>query len=90
MCQRQTYLGSRITGLKVESLFDIIDCSSQQDVEIIKSCMIRALIQIDKSKNRSENSLIADCAYYMGLEARVGNNRANYLLQTAKRLIDMI
>ena len=83
-------LFERMTGARVASLFDIIECSSQVVPEIIKSSLIKALVQIDRSKSLSDSALIAECAYYLGTEARVNNRLTEELLRASKRLLDMI
>ena len=83
-------LFERITGVKIDSLFDVIDCSQHRELEIIKSSLIKALIQIDRSKNCSDSALIAECGYYLGIEARVSKNSSEKLLRESRRLLDMI
>ena len=83
-------LFQRITGVKIDSLFDVIDCSQHRELEIIKSSLIKALIQIDRSKNCSDSALIAECGYYLGIEARVSKNSSEKLLRESRRLLDMI
>ena len=79
-----------MTGLRIDSLFDIIDCSDNLETEIIKSCLIKALIQIDRSRNASDGALVAECAHYMGIEARVNRQVSDRLLRRARILTDMI
>ena len=80
----------RMTERRIESLFDVVNCSNNLETEIIKSCLIKSLIQIDRCHNTSDSSLIAECAYYMGIEARANKKDAIRLLNRANLLTALI
>ena len=65
----------RLTGSNVTSLFEVINCSGNVAQEIVKSTLIKSLIQINRSNNKSDRELVSECSYYVGIESRI--NRQN-------------
>ena len=60
----------QVTGSQIESLFDVISCGSDRVHEIIKSVCLKALLQIDRSKNVTDRAILAQCLYFLNIEAR--------------------
>ena len=69
--QRMWALYQRLTGDNIGSLFDVVACSSLPENELIKTILLKALIQIDRSANIGESEIIAQCIYYLGIESKV-------------------
>ena len=61
----------RMTNVRIESLFDVVHCKTNIGLEIIKSTVIRLLLQINRSRNKSEREVIIECSYYIGIETRI-------------------
>ena len=76
----------RITGIRIGSLFEVLCCSGNMAHEIVKSTLIKCLIQINRSSNRSDRELIMDCSHNVGLELKVKGNFSVNLLQIASNL----
>lgn len=55
-------------------------------MEIVKSIMIKSLIQIDRSLNRSDREIISECSYYLGIEAKANAKHAARLQLFSERL----
>ena len=87
---RMWELYQRITGEKIDSLVDIILCSTNLESEIIKSTLLKALIQIDRSKSLPERALVAQCAFFLGLEARVNRRKADSIKDVITRILNLV
>ena len=79
----------RSTGINIGSLFEILICTANVEIEIIKSIMIKTLLQIDRSQNRSEREILAECAFYLGVEAMVNKKLEVRLKECAGRLLSI-
>ena len=79
----------KITGVRTGSLYEVLCCSNNLEIEIVKSTLIKALIQINRSSNRTERDLIAECSYFLGIEARVNVRLALRLRLFARRIMDI-
>ena len=65
-----------IAGIRIDSLFDVLECGSRQSAEILKSVLIKALLQIDRSKDCCERDLICMSLFYLGIERRANSRIA--------------
>ena len=68
-----------ITGQVVASLLDVIICEKNLGHEIVKSTLIKALIQIDRSQRVQDSALKADCRYFLNIEAQANEPKAEAL-----------
>ena len=64
----------RITGKTVDSLLQIIVCTEPIEIEIIKSIIIKRLIQIDRSRHCTLASIKQEIRHYFRLEACLSRN----------------
>ena len=78
-----------ITSRRVNSLLEVIMCGSSLEHEIIKSVIIKHLIQIDRSRNASDRAIALQCAFYLELEARSLPKVADRLVQLAQNIRDI-
>ena len=56
------------TGIRINSLMEIVTVTEDSQVEIIKSVAIKKLIQIDRSTGCTKQEFIAECIYYLKIE----------------------
>ena len=56
------------TGIRINSLMEIVTVAEDSQVEIIKSVAIKKLIQIDRSTGCTKQEFIAECIYYLKIE----------------------
>ena len=84
--QRVWTLYNQVTGESVTSLFDVISFSRNKGNEIIKSTLLKALIQIDRSKDSNGRELLAKCVFFLTIEARASATSSNLYLDCARRL----
>ena len=78
----------RITGFRISSFFEVLTCSSDVGNEIIKSTLIKALIQINRSSNKSDREIVMDCRQYIGIEVRLSRANDDKLKRLAENLRD--
>ena len=78
----------RITGFRISSFFEVLTCSSDVGNEIIKSTLIKALIQINRSSNKSDREIVMDCRHYIGIEVRLSRANDDKLKRLAENLRD--
>ena len=57
------------------SLFDVVVCGQNVAHEIVKSIILKALIQIDRSKDKSDREITSQCIFFLKIEAKA--NRKN-------------
>ena len=76
----------RLSGINIGSLYEVLICTGNLEVEIVKSIMIKSLIQIDRSLNRSDREIISECSYYLGIEAKANAKHAARLQLFSERL----
>ena len=79
----------RLSQNSTGSLYDVLSCSSSIEKEIMKSTIIKALLQIDRSRFRTSTEIVAECSYFLGIEARTNKRQARALQQCARRIIDI-
>ena len=70
-------------------MFDILKCDNQEYEEIVKTVILKSLLQIDRSKNASNRSLTALCSFYLGIEARSNSNKATHFVNQARRVLSL-
>ena len=83
-------LFQRLTRNKQESLFDVVRCDLPLEIEIIKTVLIKALLQVDRSSTMIEKAMIMDCVFYLKIEATVNRAKSRLLREYAERLISMV
>ena len=76
----------RITRARVSSLFEVLCCTTDVGLEVIKSIIIRSLIQINRSRNKSEREIVMECLFYLGIELRLKGGKSVKLQQWANTL----
>ena len=74
------------TGASIRTMYDIISCSAKPEVEIFKTGLIKALIQINRSRNKLNRVFALECAYYLRIEAMVNSRCEAKLLNLARTL----
>ena len=82
-CANATRLWSlyqRLTNQRIDSLFDVLMCIKISAHEIIKSIILKALIQIDRSKDKSDREIISQCLFFLNIEARASRKNTESLL----------
>jgi hypothetical protein len=62
------------TSVRVQSLEDIISASQSTATEIVKSTILKKLIQIDRSTGQPINVVQQECLYYLRLEIIVNQS----------------
>ena len=65
---------TRITGKAISCMVDVIACTEALETEIIKSIIIKRLIQIDRSTGFTIEALKNEIRHYFRLEACVTHN----------------
>ena len=62
------------TGVVINSLKDIVTCSGPIEAEVLKSSIIKLLLQIDRSKNLTNKGAAQLCAYFLRIESTVNSS----------------
>ena len=57
------------TGSSVRTLYEVLSCSSNLEIETIKSAIIKALVQINRSHNLAIHVIAKSCAMFLRIEA---------------------
>jgi hypothetical protein len=76
----------QFTAKRVNSFEEILSASQSTAVELVKTVILRKLIQIDRSSGQPLNSVQQECLYYLRLESIVNHSRKDEL----KALMDAI
>ena len=79
----------RLTDFTVVNLFDVVRCDLSMEAEIVKSVLIKALLQIDRSAGVNDIALIKECVLYLRIEAKSDSLRAGSLLRFAERIANL-
>ena len=58
-----------VTGSEIRTFGEVLLCSSLVEIEIVKSAIIKALIQIDRNHHTPVKVIAKECAHYVRLEA---------------------
>jgi hypothetical protein len=77
---------SQFTSQRINSFEDILSASQSTAVELVKSVILRKLIQIDRSSGQPMNAVQQECLYYLRLESIVNQSRRDEL----KAIMDAI
>ena len=67
-------------------MLDVLMCSKETAYEIIKAIILKALIQIDRSKDRNDREIIAQCLFFLKIEARANPKQFASLMAFANVL----
>jgi hypothetical protein len=76
----------QFTSQRVDSFEDILSASQSTAIELVKSVILKKLIQIDRSSGQPLNVVQQECLYYLRLETIVNQSKKNEL----KALMDAI
>ena len=79
-------LYTRLTNQSINSLFDVLICGKDSFHEIVKSLILKALIQIDRSRNRTDREIISQCALFLRIEASSNKKCSLSLMREAERI----
>ena len=64
----------------------MISCGSNVEDEIVKSVILKALLQIDRSQNITDRGILIDCSYYLGIEAKVKSSLATKIQKAIDKI----
>ena len=78
--QRLWRMFENACGSSVQSFREVILCSDRIEVESLKSTIIKALIQIDRSHNLPVKAVAQSCAHFLRIEAIVNKSHEGPLL----------
>ena len=84
--QRLWRLYHRITNQSINNLLEVVTCGKDSCQEIVKSVILKALIQIDRSKDKVDREIISQCLFFLRIEAIANSKQAVYLRQEARRI----
>ena len=73
----------RLTGKVVNSMLEIISFTDSLENEIMKSIIIKRLIQIDRSAGINFAAIKAEIKHYFRIEACSSKNSSRFWLQCA-------
>ena len=79
-------LYNRLTNQGVNNLFDVLICGNNPSFEIIKSIVLKALIQIDRSKDKTEREIVSQCSFFLRIEARTNSKYRDSMLTLANSI----
>ena len=79
-------LYQRLSHQNIHSMFDVLMCSKNVAHEIAKTIILKALIQIDRSKDKTDREIIAQCLFFLRIEARVHKKQSATLMRFANEL----
>ena len=72
-----------LTDQRIDSLFDVLMCTKVWAHEIIKSIILKALFQIDRSKDKTDQEIISLSTFFLNIEARANVKISESLLNFA-------
>ena len=76
--QRLWSMFNTITGKVVGSMLEVIMCTKEREIEIVKSIIIKWLIQIDRSNGKDLGTLKREIKHYFQVEACVDNKSVQF------------
>ena len=79
-------LYNRLTGVRISSLFEAISCGSDVGHELVKFVLTKSLLQINRSKDKTDREIISDCIYFLGLEVEISGKKADQLKSMMDKL----
>ena len=88
--QRLWVMFRSITGENVQSLKDLILCSSSLENEILKIAIIKSLIQINRNHNVPTRVIALECAYFLRVEAIANSSKERALTLIISKLRDVL
>ena len=75
-----------VTGIDVQGFNDLLLCSTSTGPEILKSAIIKALIQISRNHGVPGRAVAQECAYFLRLEAVVNRSNQSCILDLISKL----
>ena len=54
--------------------------------ELVKFVLIKSLLQINRSKDKTDREIISDCIYFLGLEVEISGKKADQLKSMMDKL----
>ena len=54
--------------------------------ELVKFVLIKSLLQINRSKDKTDREIISDCIYFLGLEVKISGKKADQLKSMMDKL----
>ena len=84
--QRLWLMYRNIAGQEISSFADLLLCSSSIELESLKSAIIKALIQINRSHSVPEKVIAQECAHFLRIEAIVNSPARTRLLNLVNKL----
>ena len=73
-------------GVNITCLEDIITLKFNPAIELIVSCVLKQLIQIDRSQNMTINKIINNMNYYLKIEQIVKKHDSAYINALLEKL----
>ena len=73
----------------LSSFYEVLVCESSLPHEIVKSVLIRALLQIDRSSNRVDRDILTECILYLNIEAMSNARISTELHQLVAKIAAM-
>ena len=84
--QKLWNLYHRFTNQHIAHFYEVLTCSKSPSHEIVKSVILKALIQIDRSKDRSTQEIISQCKFFLRIEASIDKKNSNEIMQLLNKL----
>ena len=81
--QRLWNMYNAITGRVIGTMLDVIICTNRTELEIIKSIIVKHLIQIDRSSGTDYATLKREIKHYYQVEANVNTKNSQFWNQCA-------
>ena len=79
-----------VTNKNVSSFKDLIICGTNLQSEILKSTIIKALIQVHRNDGVPLKAIAQECAYFLRLEAIVNRSHEAAILELAGKLNNIV
>ena len=80
----------RLGGTRVTTLFHVIEFKEGIEFELIKSVLIKALLQIDRSKAITERALVMQCLTFLRLESVVNRSLTLSIEALSSRINNLV
>ena len=77
---------NQCTGVAIRSMKDIIVCNELQEIEVLKSSIVKLLLQIDRSKNLVNKAAAQWCAHFLRIEATVDRSKSSSCMSLVDKL----
>ena len=79
-----------LTGINIQALPDILLCNSSIENEILKSALIKALLQINRSHGIPVGVIAKDCSYFLRIEAIMNPVNETRLVELNRKVNGMV